>query len=59
MIFHSYKWIVFFIFLVTFPTEAKDNIFSKKNSSKKIENFFLIKSMLKKNYVKIVIIQIH
>lgn len=52
MIFCSYKWIVFFLFLVTFPTESKNNVFLKKNSAKNIQNFFLIKLVLKKKHLK-------
>jgi len=45
MIFSFYKWIVFFIFLITFQIKAnnKNNISLKRNYSKKIDNFFLKK----------------
>ena len=38
-----YKWIVFFIFMLTFQIEAKNSILFKQKSTKKIENFFLVK----------------
>ncbi|ADP66377.1 hypothetical protein CWS_02955 [Buchnera aphidicola str. JF99 (Acyrthosiphon pisum)] len=41
MIFNSCKWIIFFIFLISFHIKA-NSIFVKKNNPKKIQNFFLI-----------------
>ncbi len=43
--FFSYKWMIFFIFLLTFQIEAsnKTNVLSIKDSSKKTKNFFLTK----------------
>lgn len=43
--FFSYKWMIFFIFLLTFQIEAsnKTNLLSIKDSPKKTKNFFLTK----------------
>jgi len=66
MIFYSYKWIIFFIFLLALKIPAvnlKNNIVLKKNNSKKNTRIFFkkistIKNQLKKNVIlkKIIIL---